>query len=951
MRKILTLLLAMAFLSLLSLPQVAWGGKPVLLPPEVLRGLEAHVEVVTDPFGVPHIYAQNIHDLYFVTGYIEARDRLFQMDVTRRQASGTLAELLGQGALESDVMLRTLGLRRAAELSKAALSPEALAELEAFAEGVNTYIAEVEAQGKLPPEYGALEVSQVEPWTVTDSLVIGKAIAFQLSFDLDVENTLKLLAYKEAFGGLVAMTLFHEDLYRSAPADPACAVPDAMGSTARLRGPELAATLSGPQGFDPEAYLASLGPALKLAEDYYNRVRNLDFFQPIIHRKEAGSNWFLLSGENTASGYPIIANDPHLALSNPAIFYEIHQVVPGELNVYGVTFAGIPTVIQGQNERIAWGSTMNPMDVTDTFQEKIIQQNGQLYTYFRGQLEPVEVIPETFRMNVIGDGQFDNIVPVPASAGVSQATLVVPRHGPIINLDLASGTALSVQHTGFYATRELETFRLWNRAQNLDDFIEGLQYFDFGSQNWAYADVEGNIAYFTSGELPLREDLEAGTVDGAIPPWLIRDGTGTYRHQWIPEPSPPADQATPYKILPFAEMPQVVNPPLGFVVNANNDPIGNTLDNNPLNQLRPGGGIFYLNYSYDFGFRAGRLTELIRGALAGGDRKVSLEEAMRFQGDVVQLEGRRLVPYILAAYEAAEERTAPRQLHRFAEIPRIRWAIDFLRSWSYSTPTGLPEGFDYDDTASALAAPTQAEVRDSVATTIFNVWMSRFVQKTIDATLSEVSPQLPKPSTQFAVKALLNLLDNFAENQGFGKSGLSFFLTPEVGFTPEQNRDLLILESLEEALDLLASDPFASAFNRSTDLRDYRWGKLHRVTFSHVLGGPFNIPPMGFSNYQGGIPTDGALGVVDASNFSVRASDADGFTFGGGPARRMVAELTPQGLRAWEVIPGGESGIPGAQHFADQLLLWLTNDYHPVYMTDHEVKGNAESYQDFYPLR
>jgi len=951
MRKILTLLLVLASLSLLSLPQVAWGGRPALVPPEVLKGLEKHVEVVTDPFGVPHIYAQDTHDLYFVTGYLEARARLFQMDVTRRQASGTLAELLGQGALKSDVTLRTLGLRRAAELSQAVLSPEALAELEAFADGVNTYIAEAEAGGKLPPEYGALEISKVEPWTVTDTLVIGKAIAFELSFDLDVENTLKLLAYQKAFGGLVGMDLFQEDLFRSAPANPACAIPDATGSAVSLRGEELATTLSGVKGFDPQVYLTKLGPALKLAQDYYNRVKNLDFFQPILQRRGAGSNWFLLTGKNTTSGHPIIANDPHLALTSPAIFYEIHQVVPGELNVYGVTFAGIPTVIQGQNERIAWGSTMNPMDVTDTFKEKVVQQNGKLYTYFRGKLEPVQAIPEAFKMNVVGDGKLDDVVPVPASAGVPQATLVVPRHGPIINLDLKSGTALSVQFTGFYATHELETFRIWDRAKNLDEFKEGLKYFDFGSQNWAYADVDGNIAYFTSGELPLREDLEAGTVDGAIPPWLIRDGTGTYKHQWIPQPNRPADQATPYKILPFSEMPQIVNPPLGFVVTANNDPVGNTLDNNPLNQLRPDGGIFYLNYSYDLGFRAGRLTELIRGALASGDRKVSLSEAERFQGDVMQLEGRRLVPYILQAYKVAGERGAPRELAQFTEVPKIQWAIDFLRSWSYNTPTGIPQGFDYDDTATALTTPSQAEVRDSVATTIFNVWASRFVQKTIDATLNNVSPQLPKPPTQFAIKALLNLLDNFDQNKGFGKTGLSFFSTPQVGFTPEQNRDLLVLESLKEALDLLAGDPFATAFNHSVDLRDYRWGRLHRVTFANVLGGPFNIPPAGFANYQGGIPTDGALGVVDASNYSVRASDANSFTFSHGPARRMVAELTPRGPQAWEVLPGGESGVLGNKHFGDQLRLWLANDYHPVYMSTHEVKGNAESYQDFYPVR
>jgi penicillin amidase len=936
MRKILLVLLAAA---LFSLPQAAWGERPVLTTPEVIKGLESHVEVLTDPFGIPHIYARTVHDLYFVTGYLHARDRLFQMDVTRRQASGTLAELLGQGALKSDVILRTLGLRRAAELSLAALSPEAIAELQAYADGVNYYIERATAAGRLPPEYAALEISKVEPWTPLDSLVIGKAICFQLSFDLDVENTLIFLAYKTAFGGLVANALFHEDLFRSAPADPAAAVPDALGEG---RGAAQLGLGAGPGDQMSEAELASslafLDPrSLALAADYYERVKGLEFFKPILNRRY-GSNWFVISGANTTGGFPLLASDPHLDLSTPAVWYEIDQRVEGGFHVIGVGFPGIPLVILGHNERIVWAATSNPMDVTDTFQEKIIEQGGRLFTYFRGQLEPVEVIPETFKMNLVGDGQLDNLVPVPPEAGVPQATLVVPRHGPIINLDLASGTALAVQYTGFYATRELETFRIWNRAGSLEEFKEGLRYFDFGSQNWAYADVEGNIAYFTSGELPLREDLEQGIVDGAIPPWFIRDGTGAYRHQWLPEPNPPKDQATPYKVLPFEEMPQIVNPPAGFIVNANNDPIGNTLDNNPLNQLRPSGGIFYLNYTYDLGFRAGRLTELIRTSLG---RKLSLEDLKRFQGDVLQLEGRRLAPYILRAYEAAQEAGAPERLARLAQDPKIGEAIALLRGWSYNTPTGIAEGFDYEDEAGALAPPTEAEIRDSVATTIFNLWMSRFVRKTIDATLESVSPALPKPSTQFAVKALLNLLDSFASGQGFGKSGLSFFLTPEVGFTPEQNRDLLILEGLKEALDLLAGETFAPAFNRSTHLEDYRWGKLHRAAFPHILP-PFTAPP---------VPTDGSRETVDVAGFDVRADEPGEFIFSHGPSRRYVAEVRPEGIRAFNVIPGGESGVPGTKHFGDQLPLWLANDYHPLLFTDHEVRGNAESWQDFYPLK
>ena len=183
---------------------------------------------------------------------------------------------------------------------------------------------------------------------------------------------------------------------------------------------------------------------------------------------------------------------------------------------------------------------------------------------------------------------------VPAGGAIPPATLIVPRrnNGPIIQLDRGAGTALSVQYTGFSATRELDTFLIWDDARNLDDFRRGLEFFDVGGQNWAYTDVEGNIAYFTSAELPLREDLQAGTVNG-LPPFFIRNGTGG--NEWLPARNPQPGQAIPYEILPYEEMPQTVNPPAGFFVNANNDPAGVTLDNDPLNQTRPGGGIFYLN--------------------------------------------------------------------------------------------------------------------------------------------------------------------------------------------------------------------------------------------------------------------------------------------------------------------------------------------------------------------
>ena len=186
----------------------------------------------------------------------------------------------------------------------------------------------------------------------------------------------------------------------------------------------------------------------------------------------------------------------------------------------------------------------------------------------------------------------------------------MPRrnNGPIVQIDLAAGQANSVQYTGLSGPRELVTFWPWHRARKLDDFRRGRQCFDSGTQNFAYADRQGNIAYFAASEVPLREDLQAGTVVG-LPPWFIRNGSGG--NEWLPRP-PQADQAIPYQILPMDEMPHLINPPAGWFVNANNDPAGTVLDNNPLNQLRPGGGLYYLNAGYDAGFRAGRITELIQ---------------------------------------------------------------------------------------------------------------------------------------------------------------------------------------------------------------------------------------------------------------------------------------------------------------------------------------------------
>ena len=880
--------------------------------------------VTRDPFGIAHVSARTERDLFFLQGWVHAADRLFQMDVRRRQASGTLAELLGPSALPSDVQLRTIGLRRAAERSLGAVSKRARGALEAYAEGVNAWVA----SHPLPPEYAALHLTRFQPWTPVDSLAVGKLIAFGLSFDLDLELTLTLLAYQEAgkAGGFDGTKLFFEDLWRSQPFDPAATVPDASRAAPRPHRGSAAAVRAA------SAALADPGRAQairRLARGYLERARQVPLLRQVLERDRGGlgSNEWAVAGRHTRSGRPLLANDPHLGLEAPSVFYPIH-LRGGGIDVIGSGFAGIPGVVLGHNRFISWGATTNPMDVTDTYLEAVRpdpRSPSGLSILHQGRLEPVLAIPEAFRQNNLS-GRPDDVTVVPPGGAVPAATLVVPRrnHGPIIQLDLATGTALSVQYTGFSATREVDAFLIWNQARNLGDFRRGLEFFDAGSQNWAYSDVYGNIAYFTSGELPLREDLEAGRVDG-LPPFFVRDGTGG--NEWLPPGSPQPGQAVPYEVLPAGELPHTVNPPAGFFVNANNDPAGTTLDNDPLNQRRPGGGIYYLNPGYD-GIRAGRITQLLRAELARG-RRLSPADMARIQADVGLLDAQVFVPYLTRALQRARRSGEP-ALAALARDPAVREAVGRLARWDFTTPTGIREGYDASDASGHRLPPTRREVQASVAATIYSTWRGQVIRQVIDSRLGP----LPPPDGQRALTALRHLLETFPERGGVGASGIDFFAVPGVA-DPADRRDLLLLRSLKAALDALASPAFAAAFGGSRDQDSYRWGTLHRVTFDHPLGEPFSVPPAGGAVPHPlpglpGIPTDGGFGTVDASGHDARAAGAGGFTFGGGPAHRFVSQPHGAAMRAQTSIPGGTSGVVGERRYTNLLPLWLTNDAIPL---------------------
>lgn len=906
----------------LSLPLWAQAAAWTRLP-----GMRLPGQISRDANGIARIRAFTDYDAAFLNGWVHAQDRLFQMDENRRTASGTLAELLGTAALASDVQLRTIGLRRAAQLSQLELSPRLNELLEAYAAGVNAWVA----ANPLPPEYAALEITQFERWTALDSVTVAKGLVSQLSLDLDTDYTVALLTYQGAGQvlGINGAALFFEDLFRSQPFDPASTVPDAISGTA-VAPPEAV------RSSDAEAWKkyaeTELNPhAVELAKKYADELRKIPFFEGIMNRDEAGaSNEWAIAKHLSATGNSMIANDPHLALRLPATFYPI-AIAGVRMHASGISIPGVPFVVQGNTPQIAWGSTVNPLDVTDMYQEQIVPDAtapAGLSSTYKGAKEPLAAIPQTFRANVPGNGTPNDLITIPPSATVPQATLIVSRrNAPIVSLNLTTGAGISLQWLGHGPTREMETFLIWNEARNLADFRRGLEFFDVGSQGFIYTDVEGNIAYFAGGEVPLREDLQAGAVQG-LPPFFLRNGAAG-GNDWLRVTTRPANQSSPYQVLPSAEMPQIVNPPGGWIVNANNDPAGTTLDNNPLNQLRPGGGIFYLNAAYA-GFRAGRITQLIREKVARNE-KFSVADMQRIQADVVLRDAQYFVPFITAALDNAGASSNP-ALAGLAASPAVQSAVTRLRTWDFSTPTGIPEGYDAADQNGALSPPSSAEIESSIAATIYSVWRGQILKNTINAVL--VAGNLPRPDSRLTLTALKNLLDNYGTRHGAGASGVPFFNVPGIPNTQETaaaRRDILILKSLADTLALLATDEFKPAFANSTNQNDYRWGKLHRVVFRHPLGGPYNTPPAGGAFPPplaglSGIPTDGGFEVVDASSHDSRASTLDGFMFGNGPQRRMVSEATPNGIRAVTSLPGGPSGLVASPLYINLLRPWLTNE-------------------------
>ena len=505
----------------------AQGPNPTHDGEFAVPGLNDRVEILRDEWGVPHIYASNTHDLFFAQGYTQAMDRWWQMEFYRNAANGSIQKLTGRidGLMGTDVYMRTLGFRQVVEQEIAEnLSADTLAILQAFADGVNAYIVDRPAT-ELAFEYNLLRTTgvniEIEPWTPADSIMWGKMMSLQLSGNQGTEQLLAsltaalpedILAFWNVewpFGEKPTIILEEELPMLEAATDTAYT----PGMGTGITGTEI--TLAGGFSMDDSSLPLATGPGI-------------------------GSNNWVVHGDLTDSGLPLLANDMHLSVQMPSIWYEIglhcqpvSDACPFE--VAGFTFAPTPGIVAGHNARIAWAHTNVGPDTQDLYQLRVNPDNPLQYEW-DGEWRDMTIRDETL---AFGDGS------EPLTFQVRETHL-----GPIINDqpgDFNNDNPMALRWTALEPGTLFEALIRLNLASDWDEFREAVRYWDTPSQNIVYADIDGNIGYQVPGRIPIRATDHTGLLP--MPGW-------TSDYEWR-------------GYLPYELLPRLFNPARGYVATAN----------------------------------------------------------------------------------------------------------------------------------------------------------------------------------------------------------------------------------------------------------------------------------------------------------------------------------------------------------------------------------------------
>lgn len=882
-----------------------------------LPGLTQPVDVVVDRFGWSHIRGQSLEDVSFAQGYVTARDRMPQMELLRRRASGTLAEAFGGLSAElinEDIAVRAIGLRRVSERIWAMTEPGRVRRaFEAYTAGVNAYLRQIRAGERATPSGTELVVNDGTPdWTAVDSMVVGRLLALSQGYlaPEEIRATEVRNRLNEIYGDADGMTHpdranrrgILQDFIRFQSESSTVVVP---GFGARGRKPEDDAHMPG----------RVLAPAI----DQHTMSSAMHFAQ-LVERSYAwlggfarGSNNFVVHPSATTNGHAILENDPHMELPQPSLLYGIHLTVlggPDAVDAAGVAIPGTPGILLGFNRRVSWGMTNSFYDGVDEYMEEIVPGvNGQPDgVRFRGGVVPLQTLTEN--------------IPNGTGGTVTVNYEVVPHHGVIVP-EIAGGrivprrgtSAMSIRWTGHEPTFEAKTLFGFMYATNVNEAKLATRDWGAPPVSFVFADVEGHVAYSSQVIVPVRAP-GARTFDpqnnlrGTLP-CVVLPGDGSA--EWTGTVAP--------ELLPNADGSEATR----FIVTANNDTAGNSRDNNPLNDNA------YLGCRWAFGWRAERIEE----RLTALGNNVTRESAEAITADHTMLIGRRFMPFLRAAITRLEEEwTTPGTHADIAQTaidlrPRqaqLRAAAAKLSTWTFDAASGVGD------------AVTPREHDDSVATAIFHVWMVGLLDLVFNDEMAEANLTLGGyfPGQVRAGSALFLLehpMDAATRDPMTGESWLWDDLR-----TPRRERQAeMLLRALDGAVTRLPM------LTRSENIEQWIWGQMHTIRFTSLVPGPgavLSIPAPMDPMFPNGFPRPGGIEVVDAAEPNLADYN---FTFGGGPAQRFTVEMDPAGPIAFNVIAGGTSIDRRSRHHRDEAELWRFNRSHRVPLLESDVVAFAES--------
>ena len=810
-----------------------WGGT-VTLPM-----LDGSAEVLRDRWGIPAVFAETEADAYRIQGYLHATDRTFQLDLLRRVGLGRLSELVGDAGLGSDKLIRTLGFHRHVEEEWQLLDGPARAALEAYAEGVNAGFER--ARRRRPVEFRLLR-ARPDVWRPQDCLALSRVMALGLCGNWESELARGELASR--FGLDVVDAIESGEHERSWPAQ---IHEDVLG--------ELVAAMRDTAGFG--------GPG------------------------GIGSNNWVIGPRRTRSGGALLANDPHLDLAMPSVWYE-QRLSGGDLDVRGFTFPGVPGVVLGHNGRISWGFTNSSIDVQDCYLEEL-DEDGTRYRDVGGEWRDVETRVEQIRVK---------------GGSVVEHRVRSTRRGPIIT-DVASSDHLSdpvaLRWDSLRPARSAETIWRLNHATGWDEFREACRLWLAPAQNVVYADRDGNIGFQHMGEVPIRAEGN----DGSVP----RRGDD------------PAGEWT--GTIPFEEAPHAFNPSSSRIVTANDRLVG---DDYP----------YFMSREWMNGYRGERIRDLIDGI-----EQHSVGDQVRIQADVYSIPGARMRDLLERVRPEPVTDEGGQVLRALADWDgELRAGDDQSAAWRLLQRAVQDEAFGF-------LGELLPRYLGYSRTGVNGFWsmFSRSTPRVLDAidgddrTILEAGADVARRRAE-GEGDLPAPIDGW-QPHGDWRSLLAAALDRAGGWwagtAPDVERQ--DSRSLQRTTPLAARAPGTTISERLEE-RLPRRRRLHRLRLQHPLG---VIPGLARVANRGPFPVPGDADTVwQTSQFNNPLNDHALV----GPSHRHVVDMADVD-RSVAVLCGGQSGHPASPHYADQVSMWRRGECRPAPFTRPAIEQQVRFRQRF----